>query len=208
MQVWLGDFGESYLERNDFETDEEFNEIILKRHGRTRDDINQEWLADIPRDSRILEIGANIGNQLRALKRIGFKHLYGVELQRRAVDRAKEVNPGIDIVEGSAFDVPFKDGFFDFVFTNNVLIHFAPDDVTKVMDEMYRLSNKYIWGFEPYAKEFTVVNYREHESLMWKADYCGIFLERFKKLRLVRDELFDFLDDPGKQDRQYILERS
>jgi len=45
------------------------------------------------------------------------------------VERSKQNLKNIDILQGSAFDVPFKDGFFDLVFTSGVLIHLASGDI-------------------------------------------------------------------------------
>ena len=153
-----------------------------------------------------MEVGANLGNQLRALRRNGFRQLYGIEIQRYCVEQAKELNPEVDIIEGSAFDIPFKDGFFDLVFTNNVLIHIAPDDIGQVMDEMRRVTRRWIWGFEYYAPTYTEIPYRGHDNLLWKADYGRLFLERFPELRSVREQLMECLDEPGKQDKLYLLE--
>lgn len=57
--------------------------------------------------------------QLKCLQEMGFTNLYGVELQAYAVQRSKEFTEGINIIQGSGFDVPFKDGFFDLVCTND-----------------------------------------------------------------------------------------
>jgi pseudaminic acid biosynthesis-associated methylase len=208
VKVWTGQFGREYTERNRFADDEAFNRLYLERYGRARDAINEDWLREVPREARVLEIGANIGNQLRALRRIGFRRLYGVEIQRYCVEEAKRLNPEVDIIEGSGFDIPFKDGFFDLVFTNNVLIHIAPDDIGGLLDEMQRVTRRWIWGFEYYAPEFTEIPYRGHEHLLWKADYAALFRARFPALRSVREELLDCLDEPGKQDKLYLLEKA
>ena len=204
--VWTGEFGRSYTERNRF-SDDEFNAVYVKRYGRTRDDINLEFLADVARDQPVLEVGANIGNQLRALRRIGFEKLFGIELQRYCVDAAKQDCPGVDIIEGSAFDNPFRSGYFNLVFTNNVLIHISPADLPRAMDEMYRVSGRYIMGFEYYAPQVTEIPYRGKTNLLWKADYGGMFLSRFPDLREVRAKSFPTLDESGLADKLYLLEK-
>ena len=83
-------------------------------------------MKDLPMDIRILEVGCNIGNQLRGFQRMGFTSLYGVELQQYAVEKAKMATRNINIIQGSGFDLPFKDNFFDLVCTNVVLIHISP----------------------------------------------------------------------------------
>lgn len=209
IKTWTGDFGANYTERCTFGSDDAFNALYEKRYGMSRDAINSDWVGNLSRDVRILEVGCNIGNQLRALQRLGFENLYGIDVQRFAVERAKGDCQDIDIIVGSAFDIPFKDGFFDLVFTNNVLIHIAPDMVGNVMDEMIRVTRKHVWGFEYYAPEFTTINYRGNEDLLWKADYPRLFLDRQPgALEVARTQIFDCLDEPGNKDIGYLLSKT
>jgi len=206
ISVWTGAFGREYTERNRFD-DDALNRLYQMRYGRTRDDINQDWLGHLPRDIRILEVGANIGNQLRALQRLGFKQLYGIEIQRYCVDEAKKLHPGIDIVEASGFDIPFKDRWFDLVFTNNVLIHIAPDDLPRLLSEIHRVSRDYVMGMEYYAAEVTEISYHGHTNLLWKADYAALYRKIVPALVTVREELFPMQDEPGKMDKMFLLRR-
>lgn len=208
IKVWTGQFGRDYTERNRFDDPEAFNALYRARYGKSRDDIVRDWLADLPREARVLEIGANVGNQLRALARVGFRHLFGVEIQRYCVEQAKRLAPEADIVEGSAFDIPFKDGFFDLVFTNNVLIHIAPGDLGKVMDEMHRVTRAWIWGFEYFAPELTEIPYRGQAQLLWKADYAKLFLDRHADLRSEREETVACRDEPGTVDKGFLLRKA
>jgi pseudaminic acid biosynthesis-associated methylase len=140
---------------------------------------------------------------------MGFQQLYGVELQPYAVERAKEFTRHVNIVQGSGFDIPFKDAFFDVVCTNGVLIHIAPDDLPRIMAEMVRCSRRYIWGFEYYSPELTTIPYRGNEGFLWKADYAKLFLEQFPELRLVKQELYPYQtpNEQGNVDSMYLLEK-
>jgi pseudaminic acid biosynthesis-associated methylase len=207
MNVWDGEFGREYSLRNIFEDDEAFNQLYVERFGFTRDELNLTFLDGIDRDARILEVGANVGNQLRALHRIGFKNLYGIELQRFCVEKSKELAPQADIIEGSALDIPFKDGFFDLVYTCDVLIHIAPHDLGTVMDEMYRVTRDAIWGFEYYATEITEISYHDNDNLLWKANYPHLFMGRFPDLKAEREEHYDYLNEPGNTDVMYLLKK-
>lgn len=146
---------------------------------------------------------------MEALQRHGFTNLYGVELQWYAVEKAKNLLQRINIVQGSGFDLPFKDHFFQVVCTNGVLIHIAPDDLPKIMDEMYRCSARYIMIFEYYALQVTAINYRGHEGFLWKADYAQLFLDRFADLRLVKAEMLPYLTETekGNVDQICLLEK-
>lgn len=205
--TWSGDFGRAYTERNRFADAATFNAFYVARFGLTRDEINTGMLGGLSRNIRIVEVGCNIGNQLAALGRLGFRHLYGVELQRDAVDAAHRERPELDIVQGSAFELPFRGGFADLVFTNNVLIHIAPKDLGRVMDEMHRVSRRYIWGFEYFAPSLVEVPYRGHENLLWKGDYAQMFLDRFSDLVPVATQKFPYCDEPHLVDKIYLLEK-
>ncbi len=100
IDVWRGDFGRAYTERNQFEDHAAFNRFYSDRFGLSRDELNLRFLDRLPRDIRIVEVGCNIGNQLAALKQLGFQRLYGVELQTDALERAR-AKPG-----GYAYGAP------------------------------------------------------------------------------------------------------
>lgn len=208
IKVWTSEFGVEYSERCKFDSVEDFNALYVNRYGVSRDDIIADWLCDVPKDARILEVGTNIGNQLAAMQRVGFTNLYGIDVQRSAVEQSKELYDGLDIVVGSALDIPFKDGFFDLVYTNNVLIHISPNDISTVLGEMARVSKKLIWGFEYFAPEFTEITYRGNSNLLWKADYGSILCKENPQFSPVREQLYDCLDEPGLQDKSYLLQKS
>src|SRR5262249_28075256 len=122
MNVWLGEFGNQYTERNAL-SQADMEALYQRNFGITRTELNTEFLGELDRELRILEVGANVGNQLWCLQRMGFRQLYGIELQTDAVEKAKQRTSGLHIIPGSAYDIPFKDSFFDLVYTSNVLIH-------------------------------------------------------------------------------------
>ena len=205
MQEWAGQFGKEYTDRNALSLEE--TELLYKRnYGITHTEMNSKFIGDLDRDMRVLEVGSNIGNQLLCLQEAGFKNLYGIELQSYAVELSKSRTKGINIIEGSAFDIPFKDGFFDLVFTSGVLIHISPEDISTVLDEIYRCTKQYIWCFEYYSDEYTQINYRGHADLLWKTNFSKLFLKRFKNLILVKEELFKYLTNDNI-DAMFLLQK-
>lgn len=203
-QTWSGQFGREYTDRNAVTT-KDMNALYLKTFGISRTELNYEFLGNLDRSLRILEVGANVGTQLHLLQQLGFTDLHGIELQPYAVEVAKRVRPGIDIIQGNAFELPYKDGEFDLVFTSGVLIHIAPQDHPKVMDEMNRCSRKYVWGFEYYAPELEEIDYRGHENLLWKADFASIFMRRHPKLKPLKITYYPYMDNPHQIDCMYLL---
>lgn len=204
MRVWNGEFGRAWTERCDLGI-EGTDRRYLQDVGSTRSDMYREFLADVPRDIRVLEVACNIGTQLSTLERLGFRELYGVELQEYAVLKSRRFNPRLNIVRGSAFGVPFGDAFFDLVYTSVFLIHVAPADLAEVLDEIHRCSRRYIMGYEFYADTCTEVHYRGHDNLLWKTDFCRLYLDRFPELRLLRRKKYHYAD--GNRDEMFLLEK-
>jgi len=206
MQEWGSAFGREYTDRNASDVDQ--MELLYKeRFGLARTEINQQFFSDLDPSMRILEVGCNIGNQLICLQRMGFRNLYGIEIQSYAVEIAKGRTQDINIITGSAFDIPFKDCFFDLVFTSGVLIHIKPADLPKVITEIHRCTNKYIWGMEYYADTVTEVNYRGHEELLWKDNFARRYLDLFPNMGIVKEKHFSY-PDSDNEDTMYLLSKS
>jgi pseudaminic acid biosynthesis-associated methylase len=203
-QLWKSDFGARYTERNIYSKNE-LDEAYKLDYGITRTQLNEQFLKEMNIES-ILEIGCNVGNQLRVLQTMGYEKLYGIELQQYAVEKAKELTKGINIIQANAFDVPFRDQCFNLVFTSGVLIHISPDNLPKIMSEMYRMTNRYIWGFEYYADQLQEINYRGHDQAMWKADYAKMFMDMYPDLQLVKFEKVNYVNSQNV-DVMYLLEK-
>jgi len=168
----------------------------------------ESFLSDLPRDAKILEVGSNTGLQLVGLQRMGFTNLYGIELQPFAIELSKKKTRHINIIKGSALDLPFKDEYFDLVFTSGVLIHISPDNLIKVMAEMVRCTNAYLLGFEYYAKKLESISYRGNEDVLWKADYASLFLNNFSNLELMKKEFYEYVEEKSNKDAMYLLRKN
>lgn len=190
--VWKGEFGREYTDRNTLDG-KELDELYRKNYGLTRTEINENFLREVSRDASFLEVGCNTGNQLSLLRQMGWPNLSGIELQPYALAIAQTRIPGISLKQGSALALPYADTSFDVVFTSGMLIHIAPQDLPRVMDEIYRTSRKYIWGLEYFAPEVTEVTYRAHCALLWKMDFARCYLERFPSLELVQEQQLPYV---------------
>jgi len=207
-QFWKGDFGKEYTDRNTMLFDE-WERWHIEMYGESRIMINERFLSGLDRNSKILEVGCNTGGQLAGLKKMGFENLYGIDLQSYAVEKAKQFTSNINIIQGSGFDIPFKDNYFDLVFTNGVLIHINPSDLFQCTSEIVRCSNKYIWGFEYYSDSVKQISYRGNEDYLWKADYATIYVENFPELRLAKKEMFPYINqmEKGNSDCMFLLQK-
>ena len=172
IDLWRSDFGRAYTDRNDFE-----NPARIATWKRVLEGISP---------ARVVEVGCNIGWNLSYLQRLGVPELYGIEPQRYAVERARQRSPEFNVLQGTAFELPFRDGWCELAFTSGVLIHIAPDDVPRAMDEMYRVSARYVVAIEYDAPVEQEIAYRGTTSSLWKRDHGAIWQAQFPDLTLVR----------------------
>jgi pseudaminic acid biosynthesis-associated methylase len=205
IEKWSGQFGREYTDRNALSL-EELEKLYERNYGISRTKMNTVFIGDVDRSIRILEVGSNIGNQLACLQKMGFTNLYAIELQACAVKLSKLRTRSINSIQGSAFNIPCRDGSFDLVFTSGLLIHISPTDIDFVLDEIYRGARKYIWGFEYYADCLTEVNYRGETELLWKTNFAKLYLERFPNLKLIREKRFKYLKNDNL-DAMFLLEK-
>lgn len=203
-KFWSSSFGTEYLERNKFST-KELDQLYINNFGISRSKLNKDFLGKL-KLKNILEVGCNIGNQLALLQNQGFKNLYGIEVFPEAVEKAKLQTRDMNIIQGSAFDLPFKDSYFDLVFTSGVLIHINPKDLKKAMNEISRVSKKYIWGYEYYSPKYVSINYRGNKARLWKGDFAKMYLDLFPNLRLVKKRKLKYLNSENS-DEMFLLNK-
>ena len=176
LNLWRSDFGRQYTDRNDVEKPERI--ATWKR-----------LLGGIV-PARVVEVGCNVGWNLEYLRRLGASELYAVEPQAYAVARARSRAPEFGVLQGTAFDLPFKDNFADLAFTSGVLIHIAPADIGRAMAEIYRVSKRYIVAIEYDAPTEQAITYRGTSDSLWKRDHGGIWQARYPELeQLARFEV-------------------
>lgn len=206
IATWVNEFGREYTDRNGL-TMSELDDLYERNYGVTRRQLNEPFLAAIPADARILEVGCNVGSQLTILREMGYRQLYGIEIQPYALEQARLKLPDAHFVEASAFEIPYADNHFDLVFTSGVLIHIAPADLSRAVDEIHRCSSQHIWGFEYYSPQTVEVQYRGNQGLLWKMDYAKFYLDRFADLSLVRREDVSYLEN-SNVDSMFLLRKT
>jgi hypothetical protein len=96
--------------------------------------------------------------------------------------------PGVSALLCPARDLPFRDHWFDLVFTMGVLIHQPESTLPLVMSEIVRCSRRFVLCGEYYAEQTTEVPYRGQEGALFKRDYGRLYRELFPELKLVRQQ--------------------
>ena len=177
LQAWAGAFGDAYTERNIL------SDEAVRGRARMWSPLWDRMQPDAPRS--VLEVGANIGLNLRALQAITDAELWGQEPNPSALDRLRAVLPEGRALEGFAHEIPLADGAVDLVMTMAVLIHVHPSLLDRTLDELYRVSSKWIVVAEFFAQSQEAVTWRGEEGLLHRNDYGGLMMDRFPDLQRV-----------------------
>jgi pseudaminic acid biosynthesis-associated methylase len=184
LAAWQAEFGREYTDRNLYSV-EEIDRLLGEYRGVRQSEIFRQLLPLQGFSAgRVLEVGCNIGNQLKIFDSVfpGFE-LYGIDPQKYALAKGHTLTPGINFLMGSAFHIPFKDGMFDLVMTNGVLIHIHPDNLLEALREIYRTSNRFIFCNEYFSEQPCEINYRGNTGLLWKMNYMQLYLDNFPDLK-------------------------
>lgn len=184
-QFWAGDFGTAYMARN-------AGDKLLAA--------NLHFFANALRAAgpiaSCLELGANIGMSLRALRLLyPSAALKAVEIHAGAARALAEVIGSDNVWHGSILDYPASE-MFDLVLVKGVLIHMNPEALPDVYDKMYRSARRLILIAEYYNPTPVTVSYRGHEDRLFKRDFAGEILDRYPDVRLL-DHGFRYRRDPA-----------
>lgn len=179
LEEWRGEFGNAYIGRNQL-TDDAW------RARFTQWSTMLAPLADRPPAS-VLEVGANIGNNIVILKQLLNAEFYAVEPNASARARmvAEKIVPEANAIDAAAQKLPLADNAVDMAFTSGVLIHIHPDDLLTACTELYRVSRRYVLCAEYFSPEPEERRYRGHEGLLFKRDFGGFFMDSFPDLKLL-----------------------
>ena len=81
------------MEKNIFKNndDKEFNKRYIEKFGTTKNKINKDFYKYFKKNFKFLEIGCNVGMQLKIINKSGFKNLFGIDIQQRAINEAEKI---------------------------------------------------------------------------------------------------------------------
>ena len=181
--LWAGSFGTEYVERNRgadlvAANTELFRKVLSRTSG----------------VSSVLELGCNIGNNLRALRGLlPQAELLGVEINEAAAAEVRAWG-GAEVEVGSILGYA-SERSFDLTFTKGVLIHINPEAVHEVYAALTAASSRFVMVCEYYNPTPVEVRYRGKDAALFKRDFAGEILDATPGLRLV-DYGFTYHRDP------------
>ena len=173
-KFWAGDFGDEYIGRN---KSEEYLASNLNFFSKAFNQLGQP--------KSLIEFGANIGMNLRAIKLLFPKiDLFGIEINKNAADELAKFIGQENVFNGSIFEFEATHKC-DVSLIKGVLIHINPEMLALVYEKLYTASNKYILICEYYNPSPVTVSYRGHSDRLFKRDFAGEMLEKYVDLKLV-----------------------
>jgi len=172
-KFWVGRFGDDYIERNN--RSYAISSIIA---------LFSRIFSRTQSIESVIEFGANLGKNLVVIKELmPHAELSAVEINQKAVEKLKLLD--VEKVYCQSILDYAVDYERDFVFTKGVLIHINPDRLQDVYDLLYKTSRRYICLAEYYNPTPVKVDYRGHKNKLFKRDFAGEMLDRFKDLELL-----------------------
>ncbi len=172
-KFWEGSFGDEYSTRN------QGPQLLAS---------NRALFADVLRRTRgvssVLELGANVGNNLRALRDLlPEAKLSGVELNATAARALAEWGQA-EVFNQSLLDFR-ADRRWDLVLVKGTLIHLAPDRLPDAYDVVDRCASRYVCLVEYYNPAPVEISYRGHSGKLFKRDFARELMQRHPELELV-----------------------
>ena len=177
-EFWAGEFGTEYSDRN-------VGANILAS--------NIALFADIfkrtPKLNSVIEFGANIGLNLRALDLLypGLEQV-AVEINEAAAKKINDALPNSKVFNLAISDFDpgmLSNGPCDLALIKGVLIHINPDQLRMVYKKLYESTNKFILICEYYNPKPDTVSYRGHSDKLFRRDFAGEMLDTYADLKLV-----------------------
>jgi pseudaminic acid biosynthesis-associated methylase len=178
LQLWRGDFGAAYINRNapTSSTVAALVPMWARMLERAR-----------PTPHRILEVGANVGLNLRALARVTEAELVALEPNAKARQRLVDdkVCAPANVLEGVAQRIPLADASVDLAFTAGVMIHIAPADLVACCHEIRRVARRHILCAEYFSASPREIPYRGHAGQLFLRDFGRFWREACPELKLL-----------------------
>ena len=162
---WESTFGADYVDRNAspelFAANLAFFAQVISR--------NQLKI------SSVLELGANIGMNFKALKALLPEvELTGVEINPKAYSKLREI---ADHAVNSSIEEFEPKESCDLVLTKGVLIHLSPESLSNTYLKISKASKRWVLLAEYFSRDPMSIPYRGHKDVLFKRDFCSEFLD-------------------------------
>ena len=170
--------------------------------GNIQSSFNYFLKFNISKNAKILDVGCNSGSLIYNLYNLGYKNVFGIEINANAVNKGKMVYPSIanNLSIHKAGEIPFENNFFDVIVMFDVIEHvpevckFLKNEVNRVLKKngmlIFQTPNKpmnILWVYLD-NHSFNVKWWKEHCSLQtfWSlkkllvsSGFCNPIIEKY-----------------------------
>jgi spore coat polysaccharide biosynthesis protein SpsF len=161
---WAGEFGTMYIDRNSSDELVRSNKVFF---AKALSSLNAS-------PTSILEVGANIGLNMVALKDL-FPNaiLTAIEINWDACQQLRSTVHKIFNLSFQEYEAKEK---FDLVLIKGVLIHMNPKDLQSSYRKIAASSSKYVLIAEYFNPTPIAIDYRGHKNKLFKRDFVSEFI--------------------------------
>jgi spore coat polysaccharide biosynthesis protein SpsF len=173
---WAGQFGNDYVTRN--EVSPEILAGNLFSFARMLERAQ-------PSPGSLIELGANIGLNLRALKLlVPHAHQAAVEINASAVERLRRDGVADEVFHESLLNfVPVRR--YDLALIKGVMIHLAPEMLPAVYRKLAECATRHVLMAEYYNRRAEEIVYRGHNGKLFRRDFGGEFMDACPEFQLM-----------------------
>ena len=194
--MWAQSYGVNYIVKGlgeDWET--------------TRVPLWENVVAELRACETILEIGCNIGMNVRAINKLQPQaRITGLEINRICVDLVKKDLPYVDVIHDSLLSYKGRNKW-DMVLSRGVLIHINPDALPEAYKKLGRMARKYVFLAEHYSESVEIDagyppsgrGFDKQDDFLWRRDFFTEFEQENPEFKRVRE--FTWPPDKQKTDR-------
>tara|TARA_R110000824_G_scaffold36287_2_gene112960 strand:+ start:18116 stop:18832 length:717 start_codon:yes stop_codon:yes gene_type:complete len=136
----------------------------------------------------LLDIGCGYGAFLYKINQITpHLKLGGIDISPDAIDFVQSNLPKSQIVRDKFSNIKkhFKENTYDVVYTSGVMIHQSPNSIPTLVDDLIKISKKYIIHFEDIGEGELISGekdqnpqWRESKQFLWKNDLVKIYKDK------------------------------
>jgi pseudaminic acid biosynthesis-associated methylase len=173
---WAGQFGNDYAARNEDSAGTLAGNLFS--FARMLERVQ-------PSPGSMIELGANIGLNLRALKLLlPAAHQAAVEINASAVERLRRDNVADEIFHQSLLEfTPARR--YDLALIKGVMIHLAPEMLPAVYRKLATCATRHVLIAEYYNRRAEEIVYRGHSGKLFRRDFGGEFMDTCPEFQLV-----------------------
>jgi len=173
---WAGEFGNAYISRN-----EASPEVLAGQEAFFLRALNKAN----PAPASIIELGSNIGINLRALRRLYPQARQTcVEINAQAVERLRADGIGDEVIHDSILNFT-PTCRYELALIKGVMIHLNPDFLPAVYRKLADCSARHVLIAEYYNSRPEEIVYRNHRGRLFRRDFGGEFMDACPEFTLV-----------------------